>query len=363
MRLGVEAALVDGALVPGDVEVADGVVSAYGLAGTNGRGVAVPGFVDLQVNGFAGVDLMGADADGYRRAGEALLETGVTAYLPTFISAPEEDLLAALGNVPLDLAGPHVLGVHLEGPFLAKTRLGIHPPSARRDPDPALLERLVGAGPVRLMTLAPELPGADELIDLLLLRGVAVSCGHTDATAAEATEAFDRGARSVTHLFNAMRPFRHRDPGLAGAALARDDVVVQIILDGVHLAEETARVVWQSAAGRVALVTDAVAGAGMADGEYFLGGSEIEVRDGVPRGEGDVLAGSTLTMIEAVRNLHGLGIPLSEAVAAATAVPARVLGQPTLGRLDVDFPADLVVLDDNLEIERVCVGGEARVVA
>jgi N-acetylglucosamine-6-phosphate deacetylase len=363
MRLGVEAALVDGALVPGDVEVADGVVSAYGLAGTNGRGVAVPGFVDLQVNGFAGVDLMGADADGYRRAGEALLETGVTAYLPTFISAPEEDLLAALGNVPLDLAGPHVLGVHLEGPFLAKTRLGIHPPSARRDPDPALLERLVGAGPVRLMTLAPELPGADELIDLLLLRGVAVSCGHTDATAAEATEAFDRGARSVTHLFNAMRPFRHRDPGLAGAALARDDVVVQIILDGVHLAEETARVVWQSAAGRVALVTDAVAGAGMADGEYFLGGSEIEVRDGVPRGEGDVLAGSTLTMIEAVRNLHGLGIPLSEAVAAATAVPARVLGQPTLGRLDADFPADLVVLDDNLEIERVCVGGEARVVA
>jgi N-acetylglucosamine-6-phosphate deacetylase len=363
MRLGVEAALVDGALVPGDVEVADGVVAAYGVAGPNGRGVAVPGFVDLQVNGFAGVDLMGADADGYRRAGEALLETGVTAYLPTFISAPEEDLLAALGNVPMAADGPRVLGVHLEGPFLATTRLGIHPASARRDPDPALLERLLGAGPVRLMTLAPELPGAPQLIDLLLLRGVAVSCGHTDATAEEATEAFDRGARSVTHLFNAMRPFRHRDPGLAGAALARDDVVVQIILDGVHLAEETARVVWQSAAGRVALVTDAVAGAGMADGTYFLGGSEIEVRNGVPRGEGDVLAGSTLTMIEAVRNLHGLGIPLSQAVAAATAVPARVLGLPTLGRLDVDLPADLVVLDDNLEIERVCVGGEDRVVA
>lgn len=363
MRLGVEAALVDGALVPGDVEVADGVVAAYGLAGTNGRGVAVPGFVDLQVNGFAGVDLMGADADGYRRAGEALLETGVTAYLPTFISAPEEDLLAALGNVPAAPDGPRVLGVHLEGPFLATTRLGIHPPEARRDPDPALLERLLGAGPVRLMTLAPELPGALELIDLLLLRGVAVSCGHTDATASEATEAFDRGARSVTHLFNAMRPFRHRDPGLAGAALAREEVVLQIILDGVHLAEETARVVWQSAAGRVALVTDAVAGAGMADGAYFLGGSEIEVRDGVPRGDGNVLAGSTLTMIEAVRNLHGLGIPLSEAVAAATAVPARVLALPTLGRLDVDLPADLVVLDDNLEIERVCVGGEDRVVA
>jgi N-acetylglucosamine-6-phosphate deacetylase len=363
VRLGVEAALVDGALVPGDVEVADGVVAAYGLAGANGRGVAVPGFVDLQVNGFAGVDLMGADADGYRRAGEALLETGVTAYLPTFISAPEEDVLAALGNVPANPGGARVLGVHLEGPFLSGKRLGIHPPSARRDPDPALLERLLGAGPVRLMTLAPELPGADELIDLLLLRGVAVSCGHSEATAAEATEAFDRGARTVTHLFNAMRPFRHRDPGLAGAALARDDVIVQIILDGVHLAEETARVVWQSAAGRVALVTDAVAGAGMPDGAYLLAGSEIEVRGGVVRGNGDVLAGSTLTMIEAVRNLHGLGIPLTDAVKAAAAVPARVLGDPSLGRLDVGLPADLVVLDDNLEIERVCVGGEARVVA
>jgi N-acetylglucosamine-6-phosphate deacetylase len=363
VRLGVEAALVDGAVVPGDVEIADGVVSAYGLSGTNGRGVAVPGFVDLQVNGFAGIDLMGADADGYRRVGEALLETGVTAYLPTFISAPEEDLLAALGNVPLDPGGARVLGVHLEGPFLAETRLGIHPLAARRDPDPALLERLLGAGPVRMMTLAPELPGADDLIDRLLLRAVAVSCGHTDATAAEATKAFDRGARSVTHLFNAMRPFRHRDPGLAGAALARDDVIVQIILDGIHLAEETARVVWQSAGGRVALVTDAVAGAGMADGTYLLAGLEIEVSEGAVRGNGDVLAGSALTMIEAVRNLHGLGIPLADAVAAATAVPARVLGQSSLGRLDVGLPADLVVLDDNVEIERVCVGGEARVVA
>jgi N-acetylglucosamine-6-phosphate deacetylase len=363
MRLGVEAALVSRALVPGDVEVADGVVISYGLASPNGSGIAVPGFVDLQVNGFAGVDLMTADADGYRRAGEGLLETGVTSYLPTFVSAPEEDLLAALGNVPREPGAPHILGVHLEGPFLSKKRLGIHPPEARRDPDPALLERLLGAGPVRLMTLAPELPGAAELIDRLLVLGVAVSCGHTDATAEQATEAFDRGVRSVTHLFNAMRPFRHRDPGLAGAALARDDVVVQIILDGVHLAEETARVVWQSAGGRVALVTDAVAGAGLGDGVYFLGDTEIEVRDGAARGPGDVLAGSTLTMIEAVRNLYELGIPLPEAIAAATEVPARVLGMFSLGQLDVDLPADLVVLDDNLEIERVCIGGEARVVA
>jgi N-acetylglucosamine-6-phosphate deacetylase len=214
-----------------------------------------------------------------------------------------------------------------------------------------------------MMTLAPELPGANELIDRLHLGSVAVSAGHTDATAAEAKLAFDRGVHAVTHLFNAMRPFRHRDPGLAGAALARSDVVVQIILDGVHLAEETASVTWQAARGRVALVTDAVAAAGMGDGSYFLGGSEIEVRNGVARSPDDVLAGSSLTMIEAVRNLHALGAPLVEAVAAATAVPARVLGETYLGRLDVGLRADLVVLDDNLEIERVCVGGDARVVA
>jgi len=364
MRLGVDAALIGGELVPGDVELADGLVADYGLTGGNGGGcIAVPGFVDLQVNGFGGVDFMGADADGYSRGGEALLETGVTAYLPTFISAPEDDLLAALGNVPLEPDGPRLLGVHLEGPFISDKRLGVHPRAARRDPDPALLERLLAAGPVRLMTLAPELPGADELIGLLLARGIAVSCGHSDATAGEATKAFDRGAKTVTHLFNAMRPFGHRDPGLAGAALLRDDVIVQIILDGVHLAEETVRLAWRSAAGRVALVTDAVSGAGMGDGEYLLAGSEIEVRDGVVRGLDDVLAGSALTMIEAVRNLHALGVPLPAALEAATAVPARVLGLPTVGRLDVGLPADLVVLDDNLEIDRVCINGEARVSA
>ena len=311
MRLGVEAALVGGQLVPGDVELAGGEIAAYGLAGRNGGGcIAVPGFLDLQVNGFGGVDFMGADADGYARGGEALLETGVTAYLPTFISAPEEDLLAALGNVPLDPPGPRLLGVHLEGPFLSEKRLGVHPRSARRDPDPALLERLLGAGPVRLMTLAPELPGrrrADRPAARARDRGLVRALrrdrrgGRTrPSTAARST---------VTHLFNAMRPFGHRDPGLVGAALAREDVIVQIILDGVHLAEETARLVWRSAAGRVALVTDAVAGAGMGDGDYLLAGSEIDVRDGVVRGLDDVLAGSALTMIEAMRNLHALGVP------------------------------------------------------
>jgi N-acetylglucosamine-6-phosphate deacetylase len=363
MRLGVEAALVDGRLVRGDVEVVDGRIAGYGLVSPNGRGIAVPGFVDLQVNGFSGVDFFAADADGYRRAGDALLETGVTAYLPTFVTAPEEQLLAALREVPAGADGPRILGVHLEGPFLSPLRLGIHPAAARRDPDVELLERLLAAGPVRLMTVAPELPGADALVETLSRHEIAVSCGHSDATAQEANAAFDAGVRTVTHLFNAMRPFRHRDPGIAGAALARDDIVVQVILDGVHLAPETAIVVWRAAEGRVALVTDAIAGAGLTDGVYRLAGLEIDIRDGVARGPSGALAGSTLTMIEAVRNLHELGAPLADAVSAATEVPARVLRLPAVGRLAVGLPADVVVLSDELEIDRVLVDGRERVVS
>jgi N-acetylglucosamine-6-phosphate deacetylase len=361
VKLGVEAALVEGRFVRGDVEVADGRVAAVGLASPNGHGLAVPGFVDLQVNGFAGVDFLEADRDGYRRAGEALLETGVTAYLPTFITASEDRLLAALRGVPTGADGPRILGVHLEGPFLSPRRLGIHPEDARRDPDVPLLERLLAAGPVRLVTLAPELPGADELIQTLLRYEIAISCGHSDATAEEANAAFDSGIRSVTHIFNAMRPFRQRDPGIAGAALSRDDVVVQVILDGVHLAPETAGVVWRAAAGRTALVTDAMAGAGLTDGSYRLGGLEIAIRDGIARGPSGALAGSTLTMIEAIRNLEALGVPLEQAVEAATEVPARVLRLPATGRVAPGLPADLVVLTDELEIERVLVEGTDRV--
>src|SRR5438128_4743463 len=209
-RLGVEAALVGGQLLPGDVEIADGRVAAVGLDGGSGNGIAAPGFVDLQVNGFGGVDFFSADADGYRRAGEALLRTGVTAFQPTFLSSPEEDRTAALRELPQNGAAPHVLGAHLEGPFIAAERLGTHPVSARRDPDRALLERLLTAGRVTHVTLAPELPGAHELIGILRARGITVSCGHSNATADEAHEAFARGVKTVTHLFNAMRCVRAR---------------------------------------------------------------------------------------------------------------------------------------------------------
>ncbi len=361
MRLGVQAALVDGELLPGDVEIEDGRIAAVGLPSPDGRGIAVPGFVDLQVNGFGGVDFLEADSAAYGRAGDALLETGVTGYLPTLITSSEKQLVAALGEVPLEAKGPRILGVHVEGPFLSPRRLGAHPPEARRDPDPALLERLLAAGPVRLVTLAPELPGAYDLIELLHERGVVVSFGHTDATAEEAHAAFDRDVHTVTHLFNAMRPFAHRDPGIVGAALTRSDVVVQIIVDGIHLAPDTVRLVWEVAGGRVALVTDAVAPAGGGAGAFTLGDVSLVVRDGAVRRDDGVLAGSVLTMIEAVRNLHELGVPLERALEAASLVPASVLALSDSGRIEVGRRADLLVVDGDLEIERVLVAGETLV--
>jgi N-acetylglucosamine-6-phosphate deacetylase len=268
----------------------------------------------------------------------------------------------ALRAVPTRTRGARILGAHLEGPFISPVRLGTHPALWRRDPDHALLERMLEAGSVRLVTLAPELPGALELIDMLHSRGVAVSLGHSDATAAEASAAFDRGVRTVTHVFNAMRPLTHRDPGIIGAALVRSDVVLQAIVDGVHLDSDTVRLLWRVAAGRLALVTDAVAGAGLGDGTYNLGGVEIGVLDGVVRRSDGVLSGSSLTMIEAVRNLVELGVSLEQAIDAASAVPARVLGlQHRVGRLAPGNPADIVVLNDALEIDRVVVGGDTLV--
>jgi N-acetylglucosamine-6-phosphate deacetylase len=357
VRLGVRAAVVEGQLVPGDVEVTDGAVTAVGLAPARGDRVAVPGFVDLQVNGFAGVDFATADLDGYRLAGEALLRSGVTAFRPTFITAPEEVLTAAVEHVPAKPIGPRILGAHLEGPFLSPHRLGAHPAEHRRDPDPALLRRLLDSGPIEHVTLAPELPGALELVDELLARGITVACGHTNASSAEAHLAFDRGARTVTHLFNAMRSPATRDPGIVFAALTRDDVTVQLILDGHHVAAETALLAWRAAAGRLALVTDAVAAAGEGDGEFWLGSVQVTARDGVVRRQDGTLAGSATTMVEAVRNLIELGATLAEAVNAASSVPARIAGRDDVGVLAVGRAADVVVLDDALLVERVIVDG------
>jgi N-acetylglucosamine-6-phosphate deacetylase len=351
-----EASAIGHQLVAGDVEIADGRVAAVGCTGA-GRGFAAPGFIDLQVNGFAGVDFLSTDVDGYRVAGRALLRTGVTAYLPTLSTAEESALAHALdvGGRALraDGAGARHLGIHLEGPFLSPLHAGVHPPMALRAPDVALLRRFLDAGPVAVLTLAPELPGASELIDLAVSRGVVVSLGHTHATAAEADAAFDRGARTVTHLFNGMRSFGHRDPGVVGAALARDDVIVQAILDHVHLAPETGKIVWRAARGRLCLVTDAIGAAGMGDGTFRIGTTEIVVRNGRATGPEGRIGGGTTPLVEAVRNLVRFGASLPEAIAPVTETPARLLRRSDVGSLEVGGRADIVVLDEEVRVLRV----------
>lgn len=369
--LGVERALVGDVLVPGDVAITAGVVAAVGLPPRpDAHGTALPGFIDLQVNGFAGVDfLRTASRSDYALAGHALASAGVTAYQPTFVTASLETYLRGFAALPeIDHAGqmplrtspasPRVLGVHLEGPFISPLWTGAHNPAYRRDPDLTLAERLLEAGSVRVMTLAPELPGAFALIDLLLAHDVVVWCGHSDASADIGHRAFNHGARAITHIYNAHRRWQSRDPGLAGAALTHPLATVQAILDDVHLAPETGIATWRAAGRRFSLVTDAMAAAATPDSASSLADRNVTVRDGAARLADGTLAGSLLTMARAFTNLVGKGATLAEASHAASRVPALLIGRPELGRIVVGGPADIVVLNQQLEVMRTLVAGQ-----
>jgi N-acetylglucosamine-6-phosphate deacetylase len=361
VRLGVAAALLGGEIVAGDVSVSDGLVEAVGVSRAGASGLAVPGFIDVQVNGFAGIDFLAASTEDCAHAGEAMAATGVTGYLPTLITAPPDayrERLATLAALPE--GGPRMLGAHLEGPFLSPDWPGAHPPHHLREPDLALVDELRAIGPITTMTVAPELPGGLDLVAALVERGIVVHIGHTDADAATAHAAFDRGARALTHIHNAHRRFKPRDPGPSAVALVRPDVTVTTIIDGVHLAPETAFSAWLAARDRLCLITDAIAAAGAGEGVFHIGELVVHVADGACRLENGTLAGSVLTMDRAVRELVALGAPLPDAIAAATLTPARLLGRDDLGRLEPGLPADVVVLDDTLHVVRTLVGGVER---
>lgn len=362
-RLGVAHSLVDGELVPGDVAVEGERIAAIGLPAAAGDRIAAPGLVDAQVNGFTGIDVMTASEEQIRETGRMLTRYGVTAWLPTLITAPAADTDRALDVFAKVVAsdtvpdGARPLGVHLEGPYLSPERLGTHPGAHRRDPDADELRRWRRRGPVVAVTLAPELPGGLALVSELAEEGVRVFVGHSAATAEQAHAAFDAGAIGVTHLFNATSPLHHRRPGIPGAALARSGIALGLIVDGYHLADDLVRVVWAAAPGRAMLVTDATAASGRSDGAYELAGVRLDVRDGAVRNTEGSLAGSALTLDTAVRNACELGIDPAAALTAATAVPAAALACDDVGRLRVGGPADVVVLSSDLQVITTFIAG------
>lgn len=351
----------------GRLVVEDGRIVAVDLAEDprGDRGYIAPGFVDVHVHGWGGHDAMDG-ANALAGMARALASRGVTSFLPTAVSAPLDRLAAFVRTTGAWTAagaaddGARPLGVNLEGPFLAPARKGAHDPTALREPasvDAADIEPLLDG--LRLITIAPELPGAVALIGALQARGVAVSLGHSAATLDEARAGYRAGATGTTHLFNAMTGLDHRAPGLAGAALLDDDAFVELIADGHHVHPALWELIRRAKpVDRLVLVSDAIALAGLGDGRGQLGGLDVEVSDGRVTLVGTTtLAGSVIALDDAVRQLVATGVDLPEAVAAAGANPLALIGQTDRGRIAVGQRADLVELDDDLAVRGVWLEG------
>jgi N-acetylglucosamine-6-phosphate deacetylase len=352
-------------ILPGRLLVEDGVIASIEPDASFADGPLVaPGFIDVHVHGWGGHSAMGG-ADALGGMARALLQRGVTSFVPTGWTSPLDEIAAFVETVrawgpaaPVDGAQP--IGFNLEGPFLSVERKGAHNPEWLRSPadvDRARIEPLVDG--LKLITIAPELPGSLELIDWLTTRGVTVSLGHSAATYAQARAGYAAGARSTTHLFNAMSGVDHHAPGLAVTALTDDAVYAELIADGNHVDP----VVWPiitrtKPANRLLLVSDALSLAGTGDGRISLGGQTIEVRAGRATIAGTTtLAGSVIALDTAVRKMVEQGAALTNAVAAASSNPADLLGLSDRGRLAAGLRADLVELEDDLAVRRVMRGG------
>ena len=332
-------------------------------------GVLTPGLVDLHNNGCFGVDFATSDLDEWWRALAGLAARGVTAVQPTVITALPDAIAAAIGRCAAaaealaDAPVARILGVHLEGPFIAPARRGAHRAAWIAEPTPAALDALLDNAQVRqmlsMMTLAPELPGALAAIRRLTASGVVVALGHTDATHQQVAAAADAGARMLTHLFNAQRPLHHRDPGVPGAALTDPRLLLGLIVDGVHVHDLVCRLVFQAAATRVVAVSDSILIAGLAVGDNReFGGEVVRVAaDGSGRRPDGTLAGAGIVLDEGVRRMMRAGIDPAQVLTAATATAARAIGRDDLGVLAAGARADLVWWDDAFCPRRVWLGG------
>lgn len=323
---------------------------------------AVPGFLDLQVNGGFGYDFA-QDPGSIPVLAQRLPAFGVTAFLPTLVSSPPEVVRKAVEvveHLPPEPAGARVLGLHLEGPFLNPQQAGAHNPAYLRPPSLEALADLEPLRPVRLVTLAPELPGAEDVIRPLRQRGIVVAAGHTHATYEEALHALDLGVTFGTHLFSVMRSLHHRDPGIVGALLTDPRATVGLIPDGVHMHPAVVRLVWRMKGPEgICAVTDAIAALGMPPGRYRLGDMEVLVDERSARVPSGLLAGSILSLDQGVRNLMAFtGCTLPEALQTVTRTPARLLGlEGQVGRIAPGCLADLVLLDHDLQVVATLVAG------
>ena len=327
-----------------------------------------PAFFDVHIHGAAGHDVMEATPEALTGVGRLLAAHGTGSYLATTVTAPVDATLRSLSGLakllthPPDEAITWPIGIHLEGPFLSHEKRGVHPPGLLLEPDIALFDRFYEAaeGHLRLMTLAPELPGAVELAAHATASGVRVSIGHSNATAAQARTVIAAGAVSATHTFNAMRPLDHREPGILGVVLTADSLFAEIICDGVHNTPEMVKIWWRcKGAQRGILITDGMSATGMPDGDYQLGGFTVQVANG-RASMGDVLAGSVLTLDRALENFVAFtGGSVTDGLGLLTANPAAMTGLgDRAGSLEVGKPGNLVVVDDSGQLLASFVNGQ-----
>ncbi|GMQ93412.1 MAG: N-acetylglucosamine-6-phosphate deacetylase [Acidimicrobiia bacterium] len=359
-----------GGIIRADLTIEDGKITEIGEPRSHHSGTVVdvadllvaPGFIDLQVNGGFGHDFTRAPETIWE-VGARLPASGVTAFLPTIITSPLATIVrgreVVANGPPPGYLGAVPLGLHLEGPMISPQKPGAHDPAGLQAPGSELVDGWSPDGHVRMVTLAPELRGANALIEILSERGVVVSLGHSDASYDQAIEAISRGAGFGTHLYNAMPPFHHRTPGLVGALLSDPNMTVGIIVDGVHLHPGAVQMAWQAKKpDRLVLVSDAMAAMGMGYGTFDLGAVEVVVDETGPRNLAGDLAGSTLSYDQAFRNLIAtIGCSVVEAIAVSSTNPAGVLRDPGRGKLEVGARGDVVAMDSDCNVKATLVAG------
>ncbi|MNI41221.1 N-acetylglucosamine-6-phosphate deacetylase [compost metagenome] len=331
----------------------------------DGKGhLLIPGMIDVHIHGANGLDMMDGSEASIQEVSRVCAATGCTSFLVTSVSSTIEDLLAMLRSVKHVVGhevGATIAGIHLEGPYLNPKRKGMQNERFLRHPNLEEMQVIfdVAEGLIKMVTIAPELPGGMELISFLKEKGVIIAVAHSDATYEEAKQAFKAGASHVTHCFNGMRPIHHRDPGMVVAAFEEEHVSLQAIVDGIHLHPAIIRMMFRLKGPEgMVLITDALQAMGLGDGNYVFGGHHVTVADGVARLEDGTLASSTVTMNEALRLTIETGIDLIDAAQMASTTPARILGLDTKGKIITGYDADLVLLNKQFEVQWTMIKGQ-----